>query len=102
MGENREFMLAIALSIAVLIGWQFFVGIPRLEQQKARQAEQQAQQQSQQQAAQTSPQAGSGTAVPSTVPTPGAPGAQPLPPGAIPGTATTRGAATFGKPADCD
>ena len=93
MGENREFMLAIALSILVLVAWQIFVGVPRLEQQKAQQAAQQAQQQAQQQqATQTAPQTGSGATVPSTVPTPGAPSAQPLPPGAIPGATTTRAA----------
>lgn len=94
-------MLAIALSILVLIGWQVFVGVPRMEQQKAQQQALQAQQQAQQQAAQTAPQAGSGTATPSNVPAPGVPGAptaQPLPPGIIPGTATTRVAALSASP----
>ncbi len=37
--ENRNFIIAVALSLAVLIGWQYFYMIPA---QKARQAQQQA------------------------------------------------------------
>jgi len=32
--DNRNMMLAIGLSVAVLIGWQFFIGIPQMEKQK--------------------------------------------------------------------
>lgn len=43
MTENRNMILAIALSLAVLLGWQYFVAGPRL--QKAQLAEQATQQQ---------------------------------------------------------
>src|SRR3990167_1154769 len=47
MLENRNFILAIALSIAVLVGWQYFVAGPQIERarQQAIEAEQQQQQQ---------------------------------------------------------
>ena len=48
MTENRNMILAIALSLAVLLGWQYFVAGPQLK--KAQQA-QQAQQATQPQAA---------------------------------------------------
>ena len=37
MENNRNFFLALALSFAVLMGWQFFVAAPRMEAEKARQ-----------------------------------------------------------------
>ena len=43
MTENRNMILAIALSLAVLLGWQYFVAGPQLE--KAQVAQQAAQQQ---------------------------------------------------------
>jgi len=55
MPDNRNFIIAIALSIAVLIGWQYFVANPRIEAQRAQQEALQAQQQ-------TSEPAGPGTA----------------------------------------
>ncbi len=36
-GENREFMLAIALCAVVLVMWQVFVGLPTVEKEQARQ-----------------------------------------------------------------
>ena len=36
MGENRNYILAIALSLIILIGWQYFYAIPQMEKQKAR------------------------------------------------------------------
>ena len=45
MTDNKNTILAIVLSALVLIGWQFFVGMP---QEKARQEQLQAQQQQQQ------------------------------------------------------
>lgn len=40
--NNRNMILAVALSVIVLVGWQYFVGIPQLEKQKqAQQTEQQ-------------------------------------------------------------
>ena len=65
MNDNRNMMLAVALSVAVLVGWQFFIGIPQMEKQRETQklAQQQTQQQSQ-----------PGTApVPGGTPTPGTP-----------------------------
>jgi YidC/Oxa1 family membrane protein insertase len=53
MDDNRNMMLAIGLSVAVLVGWQFFVGMPQLEKQReAQKLQQQQQQQTQEQAAQ--------------------------------------------------
>jgi len=47
MDDNRNMMLAIGLSVAVLIGWQFLVGWPQLEKQREAQKLQQQQTQSQ-------------------------------------------------------
>jgi YidC/Oxa1 family membrane protein insertase len=77
MTDNKNTILAIALSAVVLIAWQFFYAGP---QEKARQ-EQLAQQQQKQQAeqlAQKGPAPGQGTQ---------APGAAPPAPGQIPGQA---------------
>jgi YidC/Oxa1 family membrane protein insertase len=52
MDDNRNMMLAIGLSVAVLVGWQFFVGLPQLEKQ--REAQKLQQQQTQPQPAQPS------------------------------------------------
>jgi YidC/Oxa1 family membrane protein insertase len=43
MGEHKNTILAVVLSALVLIGWQYFVGIPQLEKQKQEQAQQEAQ-----------------------------------------------------------
>lgn len=37
MGDNRNFLIAILLSVLVFIGWQHFVVTPRMEAEKARQ-----------------------------------------------------------------
>lgn len=37
MNEQRNLILAVALSMMVLIGWQFFVGIPKIQEQQAAQ-----------------------------------------------------------------
>ena len=37
MNEQRNFILAIGLSIAVLLGWQYFIGVPQMEAERARQ-----------------------------------------------------------------
>ena len=85
-GENREFMLAIGLSALVLILWQLFVGLPTVEQERAKQeAQQPVQQQTQ---TQTSPD---GT----VVPTPQAPGgvdSAPMVPGTTAPAASSRAA----------
>jgi YidC/Oxa1 family membrane protein insertase len=60
MQDSKNLILAIALSMAVLVGWQYFFGLPMLEGAK-KQAEQMAQQ-----SAQTTPtMPAQGTAAPS-------------------------------------
>ncbi len=39
--DTKNLFLAIALSVAVLVGWQYFVGAPKLSQQRADIKEQQ-------------------------------------------------------------
>ncbi|MFL9824962.1 membrane protein insertase YidC [Rhodoplanes sp. SY1] len=76
MNEQKNVLLAIALSAVVLIAWQFFFGMPQLEQQrKAQQAQQQAQQT--QAPGQPAGQPGA-PPQPGAAPTPGA-GAPPVP-----------------------
>ena len=74
--DNKNMLLAIALSALVLIGWQYFVGVPQMQRQQeaARQAELQKAQQPQ---AQQQP-----GATPAT-------GGQPAAPGVVPGQAET-------------
>ena len=38
MADNRNMILAIVLSLAVLLAWQYFIAGPQIEQQRARQA----------------------------------------------------------------
>ncbi len=40
MSDNRNMILAVVLSLAILLGWQYFFGIPQAEQQAAQQQEQ--------------------------------------------------------------
>ncbi|MBH0236403.1 membrane protein insertase YidC [Methylobrevis albus] len=75
MADNRNFILAIVLSLAVMLGWQFFIAGPQLEQQRIAQQAALQQQQAQQQ---TPPAAGAA---------PGQPGAAAQAPGTAPGTA---------------
>ncbi|MFN3855270.1 MAG: membrane protein insertase YidC [Phreatobacter sp.] len=67
MADNRNFILAIVLSILVLVGWQYFVGMPQMERQREAQRQQQLQQQQAGQTAQPQAQAN-----PGAPPTPGA------------------------------
>ncbi|ADH87691.1 membrane protein insertase, YidC/Oxa1 family domain containing protein [Ancylobacter novellus DSM 506] len=62
--ENRNMIIAIVLSMAVLIAWQYFSGIPQMEQQRQQHAAQQ--QAAQQQAAQPSGEAGTAAPAPGT------------------------------------
>ena len=78
MSDNRNMFIAIGLSMAILIGWQYFFGIPQAERQ--RQATEQ--QRIAQQAQPNSPAATSAT--------PASPGAVPQGAGAAPGRALTR------------
>lgn len=48
MSENRNMVLAIALSALVLFGWQYFIGMPKVEKEKEAARVQQTQQQAQQ------------------------------------------------------
>ncbi|MFD2181626.1 membrane protein insertase YidC [Rhodoplanes azumiensis] len=78
MNEQKNVLLAIALSAVVLIAWQFFFGMPQLEQQrKAQQAQQQAQQSQPASPGQPAVQPGA-PPQPGAAPTPGA-GAPPVP-----------------------
>ena len=72
MPENRNYILAIALSVVVLIAWHFFYNIPNMQKREAEAARQQAQAQQVQQQ-------------PST---PGAPSSAPTAPG-TPSTASS-------------
>src|SRR5262245_25055034 len=85
MTDNKNTILAIVLSAIVLLGWQFFIGMPQMEKQ--RQEAQQKTQQQQQQAPGTAPTPAPGTApTPGPPPAPGQAGAPPQPPGsAVPG-----------------
>ncbi len=70
INDQKNMLLAIGLSVLVIIGWQYFVGMPQLDKQRQ---EQQLKQQQAQQQTQTAP---------GTVPQPGAqPGATPQVPG---------------------
>ncbi len=44
MGDNKNFFLAMGLSMLVLIGWQYFVGMPNVKEKQARQQKIEAQQ----------------------------------------------------------
>ena len=71
MMDNKNTLIAIVLSAIVLLGWQYFIGMPQMEKQR-----QQQQQQQQQQAP-----APAGTPAPGAAPVPGqvpqAPGTSP-------------------------
>jgi len=41
MGDNKNFFLAITLSVIVLFGWQYLIGGPQLEKQRAKQEQSQ-------------------------------------------------------------
>jgi YidC/Oxa1 family membrane protein insertase len=67
--ENRNMILAISLSMAVLFGWQVFVVGPELEKEAARQQAVAEMQASEATAENATPQAGTATATPSGVST---------------------------------
>jgi YidC/Oxa1 family membrane protein insertase len=83
MTDQRNTIIAILLSVVVLIGWQYFIGIPQMEKQKAKQ---EAQSEQVQQPAPGAPSAAgvpsaSGTAAPTAPGTAPAPGASAMRPG---------------------
>ncbi len=74
MTDQKNTIIAILLSAVLLIGWQYFFGIPQMEKQKQAAELQRQQQQAQQQAQQTQTQS---------------PDATPSSPGTAPGTPAT-------------
>jgi YidC/Oxa1 family membrane protein insertase len=86
MEDNRNTILAIALSLVILIAWQFFIGAPKVEDQ---------QKQAAQREMQATPGApASGATAPQSAPAPGgapAPAAATSAPGAQPATPQTGG-----------
>jgi len=71
--DSRNTILAIVLSLIVLLGWQYFVGMPQLEKQREVQKQQQQQQQVPPQPGAITPQPGqqpAGGPVPGTAPQP--------------------------------
>jgi YidC/Oxa1 family membrane protein insertase len=84
MMENKNMLIAIALSIAVLLGWQYFYVAPQVERQRAQLAEQQAQ------APQTTTATPAAEGVPAADGVPAPPGAGGAP--AVPGAAPAAGA----------
>ena len=80
MGDHKNTIIAIVLSLIVVVGWQYFVGYPQMEKQRE-QALLKQQEQSQTQPGATQPNA----AQPGATPGAGTPGAGTPPP--VPGTA---------------
>ena len=75
MTDQKNTLIAIVLSAIVLIGWQYFVGLPQMQKQK----EQAQQQQTTTQAPSTTPQPGT----PAQPGAPAAPGTTPAAPGQV-------------------
>jgi YidC/Oxa1 family membrane protein insertase len=80
MGDHKNTIIAIVLSLIVVVGWQYFVGYPQMEKQRE-QALIKQQEQAQTQGGTTQPNA----AQPGAAPGSGTPGAGTPPP--VPGTA---------------
>jgi YidC/Oxa1 family membrane protein insertase len=80
MGQHKNTILAVVLSLLVVVGWQYFIGYPQMERQR-QQAELKQQEQSQTQPGATQPNTAQPGVQPGTpggsVPVPGAPAAQP-------------------------
>ena len=79
MIENRNYIVAIALSIAVLLGWQYFVAGPRYEAERQRRLAEAATQVA------PAPVPGTPAATAPATPTPAGPGAVPTPAGPVGG-----------------
>jgi len=94
MGNNREFILAIVLSILVLVGWQFFIGVPQLDKNKTQQP--QTSQTTDAPKGSTAPPAPSTAPASTPAPTAGTPA--PVVPGAVPAASTSREAALVAAP----
>src|SRR5205823_14996365 len=39
MSDQRNLLIAVVLSMVVVFGWQYLVGVPKLQQEQAKQAE---------------------------------------------------------------
>src|SRR2546423_7640898 len=93
--NDKNTIIAIVLSAIVLLGWQYFIGMPQMEKQR-QEAQLKQQQQTQQAPAPTT------TPAPGTAPAPGTvaqPGAPPAPGQASPAAqAQTREAAAAASP----
>jgi YidC/Oxa1 family membrane protein insertase len=79
--DNKNFLLAIVLSMAVLLGWNVFYGMPQMEKQR-KEAQIQAQLKQQSEAAGQQAQTGQPATTPAQQPgatAPAAPGAAPVP-----------------------
>jgi YidC/Oxa1 family membrane protein insertase len=61
MSEQRNLFFAVVLSMIVVFGWQYLVGVPRMQEEQARLAQQQAQ-------SQTAPSTGSEIKTPKILP----------------------------------
>ena len=72
MADNRNTFIAIALSLVILVGWQYFIVAPQMEQQRAEQAQQEAARQA------ANPQAPVPAGTAGSAGIPGADGAQPV------------------------
>lgn len=73
--ENRNLLLAIALSVVVLFGWQYFYGVPQMEKQKQIAQQNQQTQSGAAPAGTPVPTAPGQSGQPSTAPAPGQPNA---------------------------
>ncbi|PLX37938.1 MAG: membrane protein insertase YidC [Hyphomicrobiales bacterium] len=73
MSDNRNFILAIVLSLVILIGWQYFVLGPKMESERKL---------AETQSGQTTEQTAAGTGAPAAPATPGAATSVPAPQGA--------------------
>jgi YidC/Oxa1 family membrane protein insertase len=91
--DNKNLLLAVVLSVIVLIGWQFFFGVPQMQRQQAQNQAPASQSQSPGQSQPQSSQPPSGAAIP------GAPGQlQPSGESQQPGVQITREAALKRSP----
>ncbi|MEJ8309912.1 membrane protein insertase YidC [Agrobacterium larrymoorei] len=79
MEKNRNYFIAIALSVVIVLAWQFLYMNPRIEQQRRAEEARQAQQATQQTQTTTAP--ADGTAAPATTPS-----------GTLPGTSSQQAA----------
>lgn len=92
MNDHKNMILAIVLSALVLLGWQYFVGMPQMERQREQAQQQQAQQR-------TPPATPDGRPQPQATPTPGVPPQAPSAPGTpAAGQPLTREAALAASP----